>query len=56
MQERENKNINGKPLSITILLSLIAGFLISLWAINLNPKGNRRKHFNDSYYFYIIPN
>lgn len=39
MQEREENNINGKPLGITILLSLVAGFLLSLWAINLDPKG-----------------
>ena len=39
MQQRKDKNINGKPLGITILLSLVAGFLISLWAIYLDPKG-----------------
>jgi hypothetical protein len=39
MQERKDKNINGKSLGITILLSLVAGFLISIWAINLDPKG-----------------
>jgi hypothetical protein len=39
MQERKDKNINGKALGITILLSLLAGFLTSLWAVNLDPKG-----------------
>jgi hypothetical protein len=39
MQQRKDKNINGKPLGITTLLSLVAGFLISLWAIYLDPKG-----------------
>ena len=32
-------SINGKILSITFLLSLIAGFLFGLWAFILDPKG-----------------
>ena len=39
MKEGKIIDIKGKPLGITILLSLFAGFLTGLWAIILDPKG-----------------
>ncbi len=39
MQAEKDNNISGKSFGITILLSLVAGFLIGLWAISLDSKG-----------------